>query len=155
MKKMRETEGDHLWKDINKRLKFISDEVSLIEDKFGGVLKDYQSRVQERLDKVLKQVSKGLSIDPTDPRFLQEIGYISDRCDITEEFTRLNAHLVEFFKFEKSKVSVGRKMDFLLQEMNREINTIGSKNIDTTLGLQVIEIKSEVEKIRQQVQNIE
>ena len=102
------------------------------------------------------RVQKLLGNEPqSQDRLNQELAVYADRCDVTEELTRLQSHLAQFHKTIKGKRSMGRRLDFLLQEMGREVNTIGSKANDAEIALHIVEIKSELEKIREQVQNIE
>ena len=155
IKEMRSVEGTALWKDIKERLLSIKALLKSIELEFDDTFLKYEKRVLERFNKATQSVSKALSINLEDPRFQLEFGYISERCDITEEIIRLKSHIEEFEKLENQEVSIGRKMDFFLQEMNREVNTISSKNLDIRFSLRIVEMKSEIEKIRQQVQNIE
>ena len=102
------------------------------------------------------RVQKLLGEDPPAvERLNQELAVYADRCDVTEELTRLESHLAQFHATMKGKKSMGRRLDFLLQEMGREVNTTGSKANDAEIALHIVEIKSELEKIREQIQNIE
>jgi uncharacterized protein (TIGR00255 family) len=101
----------------------------------------------------VRELTEGIDIDET--RLSQEIAIMADKSDITEEIVRLTSHLHQFCEMLKSDDAIGRKMDFLIQEMNREINTIGSKTGDLDISRNVIEVKSELGKLREQVQNIE
>ncbi|NIP96507.1 MAG: DUF1732 domain-containing protein [Akkermansiaceae bacterium] len=96
-----------------------------------------------------------LDLDPGDERVLKEIALFADRCDITEEIARLRSHFHKFLTYFQSDGPVGRSMDFLCQEINRELNTIGSKANDATLAQAAVNAKAELEKVREQVQNIE
>jgi uncharacterized protein (TIGR00255 family) len=110
---------------------------------------DYQERLQERLQTLLGEVE----VDAT--RLANEVVYFADRASITEELVRFDSHLTQSREALRSSEPVGRKLDFLVQEMNREINTIGSKANDLRIGQQVVRVKSELEKVREQIQNLE
>ena len=112
------------------------------------VVETYKKKLKEKISLISEN-----EIDES--RLAQEICYFSDRCDISEELTRLKSHYQQFLHFLDSDEPVGRRMDFLIQEMNREANTIGSKNSSTDVSHRVVEIKSEIEKLREQIQNIE
>ena len=116
---------------------------------FPPSLKAYQERFKERLRTLLE----GNELDPS--RFEQEVALWAERMDITEEMVRAESHLKQFRALFGSQDAVGRKMDFLLQEIHREANTIGSKANDAEISQRIVEMKSELEKIREQVQNIE
>ncbi len=112
--------------------------------------------VQGHFDRMKIRVQKLLANElQTQDRLNQELAVYADRCDVTEELTRLQSHLAQFHKTIREKRSIGRRLDFLLQEMGREVNTIGSKANDAEIALHIVEIKSELEKIREQVQNIQ
>ncbi len=149
LEKMRKKEGAALEKEMIERLNRLVDLVNQIRQQAGTVVGAYHERLKSRVE----VLSRGLSVDPN--RLAQEVALFADRSDMSEEITRLEVHLTEFRKTLKKKESVGRTLDFLLQEMNRETNTIGSKANDTGISLRVVEMKSELEKIREQVQNIE
>lgn len=146
---MRFREGEHLLGNIESCLKELSDIVVLIEGRKATVAKEYSDKLKLRLSELLE----GAEIDET--RFNTEIAYIADKSDITEEIVRLNTHISQFSDICKKNIAIGRKLDFIVQEMNRELNTIGSKSSDMDITNAVIEGKSIVEKIREQVQNIE
>jgi len=101
----------------------------------------------------IKKIAKGVEVDPI--RLAQEVAIMADRSDISEELIRLGSHLKQFEALFKESNPVGKKMEFLLQEMNREINTVGSKSLNSEISHQVVSIKSELEKLREQIQNIE
>ena len=109
----------------------------------------YQKRLADRI----KELTVGYALD--DARLAQEVAIMADRCDITEELVRMQSHIGQFESLLQSEDAEGKKIDFLLQEMNREINTIGSKSNDVEITRQVIEAKSELGKLREQAQNIE
>ena len=146
---MRGIEGQKLAKDIQKRLESIRTSIQFIEQRAPFVVTHYQEQLLNNLNELLK----GTSL--SEERFLQEIAIFADRCNIDEEIVRFSSHVEQFSKTLKAEEPVGRKLDFLIQEMNREINTIGSKANDLEIAKKVVEVKSELEKIREQVQNIE
>lgn len=147
--KMRLQEGQVLYDDTMKRLQKIR--VAL-----KAIAKRAPDSVQEHFDRMQARVVKLLNDAPVFPdRLTQELASYADRCDITEELTRLESHITQFQKSSKSKGAIGRRLDFLLQEMGREINTIGSKANDADIALHVVDVKSELEKIREQIQNVE
>jgi len=149
MDDMKRSEGEVIAKDIRVRLKKITQEVDVIRQQFPSRLRAYQERLRERLLGVLS----GLEVDPS--RFQQEIAILAERTDITEEMVRAGSHLGQLADLMEKGESVGRKLDFLLQEINREINTTSSKANDAEISQRTVEIKSELEKVREQVQNIE
>jgi len=149
LQKMRSEEGRNLGRDLQERLKVIRKGVGLISEKVPQVVEAYQVRLQERI----KKISKGVEVDPI--RLAQEVAIMADRSDISEELIRLGSHLKQFEALFKESQPVGKKMEFLLQEMNREINTVGSKSLNSEISHQVVSIKSELEKLREQIQNIE
>lgn len=149
LEKMRREEGRGLAEDLSGRLQALSKMLSLIKIREKEAMTGYHQRLQARVS----ELSKGISVDPT--RLAQEVAIFADRSDISEETARLKTHLEQFQKMMQKEEAVGRTLDFLLQEMNREINTIGSKVNDVTISMQVVAMKSELEKIREQVQNIE
>ena len=147
---MRAREGASLNKDIHALLGALRETTVLIERKKDSVSRDYSEKLKARLNDLLGGEHE---IDET--RFNTEIAYIADKSDINEEIVRLNTHISQFEKAANENNAVGRKLDFMVQEMNRELNTIGSKSQDISITNAVIEGKSIVEKIREQVQNIE
>lgn len=149
MEGMKRSEGEALGKDLRQRLERIANELEGIRTGFPSSLMAYQGRLRERLRVLLADTD----IDPL--RFEQEIALLAERMDITEETVRAASHLAQFRSFVEGEEPVGRKMDFLLQEVNREVNTISSKVNDAEISRKVVEIKAELEKIREQVQNIE
>ena len=146
---MRQREGEHLKQNIDECLLQLGDALSIIEDKKDYISKEYRDKLKLRLSELLD----GSEVDET--RFNAEIAYIADKADITEEIVRLDTHIKQFGQIAKNGKETGRKLDFIVQEMNRELNTIGSKSSDMDITNAVIEGKSTVEKIREQVQNIE
>ena len=146
---MREEEGQHLQEDIVSRLETIEKHGEFIKSRQSESVQAYKERLEERI----KVLSDGVEIDPQ--RIAQETAVMADRCDVTEEVVRLGSHIKQFNKLLDGNQPVGRKLEFLIQEINREANTIGSKTIDSEVSQRVIEIKSDLEKIREQLQNIE
>ncbi|HKS36073.1 MAG TPA: YicC/YloC family endoribonuclease, partial [Verrucomicrobiae bacterium] len=147
---MREREGAHLLKDLQKRVGIIRRSVERVQKQAPEVLKRYQEQLRERVR------NAGLEMPAVDDeRLLKEIVYFADRSDISEEVTRLQSHFQQFEDCVESKQPVGRTLDFLTQEMNREVNTIGSKANDSLISREVVVLKAELEKFREQVQNVE
>jgi len=146
---MREEEGKHLHDDILSRLETIENSGTIIKSRQAESVRAYKERLEERI----KVLSDGVEIDPQ--RIAQETAVMADRCDVTEEVVRLDSHIKQFKKLLDGDQPLGRKLEFLIQEINRETNTIGSKTIDSEVSQRVIEIKSDLEKIREQLQNIE
>ena len=146
---MRQDEGMALYSDMQMRLKVITEIMETIRLRAPQVVLDYQKRLADRI----KELTAGLAID--DARLAQEVAIMADRCEITEELVRMQSHISQFEALLQSDDAEGKKIDFLLQEMNREINTIGSKSNDAEITRQVIEAKSELGKVREQAQNIE
>lgn len=146
---MREKEGEKLSEDLSKRLDSIQEKVNELDKYSTGLIEEYVVKLEERL----KQLLPNQELDKN--RLAQEVVIYADKCSIQEEITRLKSHISQFRGLLKSNESVGKKLDFIIQEMNRETNTIGSKsnNLDITNG--VIDMKTEIENLREQVQNIE
>jgi uncharacterized protein (TIGR00255 family) len=148
--KMREREGAHLAKDLTARIRIMRDAVENIRQQAPTTAENYRRQLLERIK------SAGLeNIAPDDERLLKEIVLFADRSDISEELTRLQSHFQQFEDCRKSAEPVGRTLDFLAQEMNREINTIGSKANDAVISREVVTLKAELEKFREQAQNVE
>lgn len=146
---MRETEGERMKADILSRLDRIEKWVGFVEERSPLVVEDYRKRLYDRMCEVLK----GKDIDEN--RILLEAGIFSEKTAVDEETVRLRSHINQFRTMLESAEPVGRKLDFLVQEMNRETNTIGSKVQDIEVTRVVVDQKSEIEKIREQIQNIE
>ena len=147
---LRAREGNKLATDLVSRVKTIEKSVKVIEERSPVLVDEYRERLVERLKKILPSEH---SFD--DNRLLTEVAMYAEKSSITEEIVRLASHIEQIQSDLTSSEPIGRKLDFLLQEMNREINTIGSKSGDITIAKNVVEVKSELEKIREQVQNIE
>ncbi len=146
---MRDTEGKTLQKDMLIRLDKMENLVKAISEKAPVIVSDYRAKLSRRISDMV-QDSK---VDQD--RLAMEVAIMADKCDFTEEVVRFNSHIRQFRKIIDDGVGVGRKLDFLTQELNREINTIGSKAQDFDVTTMVVEVKSELEKVREQVQNIE
>jgi len=146
---MREVEGEKLVQDLEKRIDFVEQKVNEISGFSQTVVTDYMEKLENRIKELLKT-------DVVDKdRLAQEIVYFSDKSSIEEELTRLKSHISQFRAFLKSESPIGKKFDFLVQEINRETNTIASKANCLDITNRVIEVKTEVENIREQIQNIE
>jgi uncharacterized protein (TIGR00255 family) len=147
---MRKKEGDFIAKDFTNRLDFIEKSIGQIKKDSGNLLSHYQERLKERI----AALTKGLiDIDPA--RIAQEAAFFADRSDISEEILRVESHMKEFRAIMDSEESAGRKLNFLLQEFSREFNTMGAKAGNSNVSHTIVTVKSELEKIREQVQNIE
>ena len=147
---MREREGGHLKKDLSERVSIMRKAVREIQKHAPTVAKRYREQLIERI--------KGAGLEAPavdDERLMKEIVYFADRTDISEELTRLQSHFAQFDDCLKSSEPVGRMLDFLAQEMNREVNTIGSKANDSLISREVVLLKTELERFREQVQNVE
>ena len=146
---MRATEGERLADDVLSRAETILGNVAYIEERSPETVKEYNDKLLERMKTVLGDVQ----VD--EQRLLTEAAIYADKIAVAEETVRLRSHIAQMHEFMQSTVAIGRKMDFLIQEFNREANTIGSKAQDVEIAKKVIDIKAEIEKIREQVQNIE
>ena len=148
--KMREREGEHLAADLAGRIELIRAAAGRIATQAPQVQQQFRARLLERI----KQAGlEGVAAD--DERLLKEVVLFADRSDISEELTRLQSHFQQFADCLKAQEPVGRTLDFLSQEMNREINTIGSKAQDAMISREVVQVKAELERFREQVQNVE
>ncbi len=146
---MREREGEKLKGDILSRCDTILENVKFIEERSPQTVIEYNSKLLERMKGVLEDVQ----VD--EQRLLTEAAIYADKIAVAEETVRLRSHIEQMHEFMNSEIAIGRKTDFLIQEFNREANTIGSKAQDVEIARKVIDIKAEIEKIREQVQNIE
>lgn len=146
---MREKEGSKIKLDLENRIKLISDKIEQITNISTGLVEEYIVKLETRIKELLKT-------DVIDQaRLAQEVVIYSDKCSVEEEITRLKSHISQFLNLINEKIAVGKKLDFLVQEMNRETNTIGSKANNLEITNLVVDIKTELENIREQVQNIE
>ncbi len=146
---MRSQEGNALADDLMSRLQFFEKTIESIEKNIPELLEQRQKNLQERLDKLLTNVQ----LDPA--RLAQEVAVMADKTDVTEEIVRLRCHISQFTLFLTEESGVGRKLDFLIQEFLREVNTLASKINDAAVAHLTVDLKSELEKMREQVQNIE
>lgn len=146
---MRETEGEKLRQDILSRADYIIECVEFVEERSPETVKEYNEKLKQRISDLLGDAS----VD--EQRLLNEAAIYADKIAVDEETVRLRSHIAQLREFMNSDEAIGRKLDFLVQEINREANTIGSKAQDVDIAKKVIAIKAEVEKIREQVQNIE
>lgn len=147
--KMRENEGERMKSDLLSRLATIEKWVDIVDERSPKIVEDYRKRLYDRMCEVLQ----GKEID--DGRILLEAGIFADKTAVSEETVRLRSHIAQFREMLELAEPIGRKLDFLVQEMNRETNTIGSKVQDIEVTRIVVDQKSEIEKIREQIQNIE
>ncbi len=148
--KMRSVEGEELKLDMLKKLELLADYLKIIENKSSIVVDEYRERLNKTISGLL---DKGVALD--EDRLNNEVAYFADKASIDEEIVRLKSHIEQFKTILNDDNPIGRKLDFLIQELNREVNTIGSKSNDVIISENVVNMKSELEKIREQVQNIE
>ena len=146
---MRTVEGEKMYADISSRLDYLEDAVGKIENRTPSVLEGYKQRLYDKI----KETIGDREVD--DQRVITEVAIFADKIAVDEETVRLRSHISQFRDLINSTEPVGRKLDFLIQEMNREVNTTGSKAQDLTITQLVVDMKSEIEKIREQIQNIE
>lgn len=147
--KMRGTEGLKIQEDLEKRIDYIEKSVNSIDDISSTLVQEYISKLEKRINDILQNNI----VDES--RLAQEVVIYSDKCSIEEELTRLKSHIIQFKELLNKNTANGKKIDFLIQEMNRETNTIGSKANNLNITNYVIEIKTELENIREQIQNVE
>ena len=147
--KMRAIEGESLKKDLLEHLSFIKEATGEVEKRSPEIVNEYRERIEERMRDILGSATYDQS------RLLTEVAIFADKVNVNEETVRLKSHVEQFAKMLEDGGSVGRKIDFLIQEMNREINTIGSKSQDLDVARIVIDVKAEIEKLREQIQNVE
>ena len=146
---MKQKEGNELAKDMQARIKDILNKVEKVSELSTGLIEDYVVKLRERIKEILK------SNEVDKQRLEQEVVIYADKCSVEEEITRLNSHISQFRKLLESDGAIGKKLDFLIQEMNRETNTIGSKANNLEITNNVVDVKTELENIREQIQNIE
>ncbi len=146
---MRKQEGIKIAEDLLLRIESIQEKVKQISVLSTGLIEEYVVKLEGRM----KEILKNQEID--EARLAQEVVIYADKCSVEEEVTRLKSHISQFKKLLKEEESIGKKLDFMIQEMNRETNTIGSKANNLEITNQVIDIKTELENIREQIQNIE
>jgi uncharacterized protein (TIGR00255 family) len=153
LEKMRENEGLTLKNELVFRLSEIEKRVPAIESEAGNIAEEYRQKLTKRIGEMLAKSDSQIEIDQG--RLAQEVAYLSDRSDISEEIARLNSHVDQFRGIMSEEKEVGKRLDFLTQELNREANTIASKTNNMTVKENALAIKSEIEKIREQIQNVE
>ena len=146
---MREKEGARLVEDVTYRAELIAQSVDFVEQRSPDCVEEYRQRIAARMTEILD------GTELAQQRILQEAALYADKVNVTEEIVRLRSHLAQLETMLKSPVAIGRKLDFLVQEMNRETNTIGSKANDFQIAKTVVDMKAEIEKIREQIQNLE
>ncbi|TNJ67207.1 YicC family protein [Paenibacillus hemerocallicola] len=151
MLRMRETEGDHISRYMTERLEQLDYHRREMVSAAGQAVEEFRSKLHERLTELLGDAA----LRQDDPRLITEVAVMADRSDVGEELSRLSSHIDQCRKLLSADEPVGRRLDFLIQEMNREVNTIGSKSNRLELADRVIEMKAELEKMREQAQNIE
>jgi uncharacterized protein (TIGR00255 family) len=153
LEKMREKEGDLLKSELNALVDEIGSRLPTIESESSNVAEEYRLRLTKKIGEMLAKSESQIEMDQA--RLAQEIAYLADRSDISEEITRLRTHLGHFRSILEDENEVGKRLDFLTQELNREANTITSKTSNMVVKENALQIKSDIEKIREQVQNIE
>ena len=146
---MREREGERIQKDLEGRIEYMKSIANKIDERSPETVNEYQARLYDKIKEVLENK------DIDDARVLTEVAIFADKVAVNEEMVRLASHFVEFYNICASGEPAGRKLDFLIQEINREINTTGSKAGDIEIAKMVVELKAETEKLREQIQNIE
>ena len=149
MESMRVNEGKVLEQDFLKRLERITKYIDEIRMRSKEVIASYSDKLRKKINNLIQ------SIEINEDRLLQEIAIMADRSDITEELIRVESHLAQFRNFMNLDDVIGRRLDFLLQEINREVNTMGAKAADFLVSQCAVEIKAELEKLREQIQNVE
>lgn len=147
--KMRETEGEKLYSDVKSRLGSMKEMVAFVEQKSPETVAAYRERLKQKMTELLDKATYD------EQRLITETAIFADKIAVDEETVRLKSHISQFEKMLESDQPIGRKLDFIIQEMNRETNTIGSKSQNTDIAYTVVNLKSEIEKIREQIQNIE
>ncbi len=146
---MRINEGKNMEKDILSHLEILAENLALVEERYPHIVEEYRNRLMTKI----KEVLEDKNVD--EARVVTEAAIFADRSDIGEETVRLRSHIKEFKKAIDTDLPIGKKLDFMIQEMNRETNTIGSKANDVEISKIIVNMKSEIEKIREQIQNIE
>jgi uncharacterized protein (TIGR00255 family) len=147
----RKTEGESMQRELQANVAVIADQLHKVSAQAPRVVADYRNKLLERVRELLAEAEAGIE----DAHLMREVSIFADRCDINEEIIRLRSHLEQFEAFLQPQTSQGRKLEFLSQEMFREVNTIGSKANDVTIAHAVVEMKAAVEKLREILQNVE
>ena len=145
----RAREGARLCEFFKNEISEIKNILEIIKNRSEDTVDEYRKRIKERIEEILG----GVEVDES--RLLTEVAIFADKVNITEEVVRFESHLKEYYNLLESDVPVGRKLDFTIQELNREANTMGSKCNDFVIGKAVVDLKAEIEKLREQIQNIE
>jgi uncharacterized protein (TIGR00255 family) len=153
LEKMREQEGSTLRQEMRERLDRIESLVPVIENAASGLVETYRARLNRKIGELVNRGGQNIELDPG--RLAQEVAYLADRSDVSEEMARLRSHISQFRDALDSTSDTGKMLDFLLQELNREANTTLSKSTDLAIKEAALAIKAEVEKLREQVQNVE
>lgn len=153
LEQMREVEGESLKNDLENLLSEIENHLPKIESESATVADEYQQRLKKRIENFLSKSDSQIEIDQA--RLAQEVAYLADKSDIAEEITRLKSHIEQYRGIINEEKEVGKRLDFLTQELNREANTIASKTNNLTVKESALQIKSAIEKIREQIQNVE
>ena len=149
---MRENEGNKIAKDLKIRADLLKELTKTLED----YTKDIEKSVFEKLQKKITEMTSQLGVEADNSKIIEQAAFYADKMNVTEEIVRLYSHIEQLNEFlQEDSLEIGKKIDFLLQEMNREINTVGSKSQKSEIISLVVDIKSEIEKIREQIQNIE
>jgi len=146
---MRTTEGRAIEKDLLARLELVEASVNEVQKQSPASVDDYRRRLSERI----AELTHGMTVDPQ--RLAQEVAFFAERCDVAEELTRMRSHLEQFKALCAAPEPSGRKLDFLVQEMHREVNTTGSKSASAAITGLIVQLKAELERVREQVQNVE
>ena len=149
MESMRINEGMALEKDFLERLNRITKYIDEIRSRTTLIVESYKDRLMQKINNIIKPV------EINEDRIIQEVALMADRSDITEELIRVESHIEQFRNFINQDDAIGRRLDFLLQEINREVNAMGSKASDSLVSQLAVEIKAELEKLREQIQNVE
>ncbi|MGR9050223.1 YicC/YloC family endoribonuclease [Halobacillus faecis] len=147
---MRAKEGQELYEDLEKRIAKVRSWLNSLDERRPRVIEEYKERIRTRVEEYTKE-----QIRPDETKILQEVALLAEKGDVTEELTRLQSHFVQFEDTLSMDEPVGRRLDFIVQEMHREVNTIGSKSNDGKMTEMVVNLKSEIEKLKEQVQNVE
>jgi uncharacterized protein (TIGR00255 family) len=153
LERMRAQEGTALRDEMRERVDKIDSLVPVIEQAASGLVEVYRARLQKRIGELVNRNGQTIELDPT--RVAQEVAYLADRSDVSEEMVRLRSHLAQFREALDSTAETGKMLDFLLQELNREANTTLSKSTDLSIKEAALAVKAEIEKLREQVQNVE
>ena len=148
---MRADEGAALAKDLQEQCRTVEAALTVIEQRVPSVVEHYRQRITDRVNESLESLN--VTVEPAD--LVREISLFAERSDISEEIVRLRSHLDQFAKAMELPESAGRKLEFICQEMGRETNTIGSKANDSEISQQVVEIKAALERVREQIQNVQ